>query len=74
LTRNAIESIERIIDKNREDMALRFDHSCELVEERIDVMESRLYSRFEAVEDSLAAAKQLIRQITASLQTGSRSA
>lgn len=69
LTREAIESIERIIWKNGDDVAVSIARSFERLEERIEAMESRLYSRFADLEDAMQEAKELIRESAPSLQT-----
>ena len=69
LTREAIESIERMIYKNGDEIAVSVARSCERLEERIDAMESRLYSRVAELEDKVEEAKELIKESALSLQT-----
>ncbi|MGA2175580.1 MAG: hypothetical protein ABSH38_11425 [Verrucomicrobiota bacterium] len=59
LTQDAIESIERIIYKSGDDLAVSVARSCERLEERIDGAESRLYSRFADLEDKLEAVEEV---------------
>jgi len=54
LTQSDLESIERIIYKNSDDIAVSIARSFERLEERIDAAEARLYSRFADIEDLLA--------------------
>ena len=51
-----LESVERIIYRNGDDVAVSIARSFERLEERIDVMESRLYSRFAEFEDRIPTA------------------
>jgi len=53
LNQRAIEGIERIINNYSEDIALRFDHSCELIAEQIEALESRLSARLTSVEKKI---------------------
>jgi hypothetical protein len=53
-----LESIERIVYKNSDDVAVSIARSFERLEERIDAMESRLYSRAADVEDRVEACRQ----------------
>lgn len=69
LPQQAIETIERMIYKNGDDIAVSIGRSFERLEERIDAMESRLYSRFADVEDKMEQAEELIRESAASLHT-----
>ena len=68
-TKQVIEGIERIIYKNGDDVAVSIARSFERLEERIDAMESRLYSRIADAEDKLEEAKELIKESSLSLQT-----
>jgi len=52
-TTKDLELIERIIYKNTDDLAVSIARSFERLEERIDAMESRLYSRLGDIEDKL---------------------
>jgi hypothetical protein len=53
LTQSDLELMERIIFKSGDDIAVSIGRSFERLEERIDGMESRLYSRFVELEDTL---------------------
>jgi hypothetical protein len=53
-----LESIERVIYKNGDDIAISIGRSFERLEERIDATESRLYSRLADVEDKIETAGQ----------------
>jgi len=48
-----LELIERVIYKNSDDVAVSIARSFERLEERVDAMESRLYSRLNDLEDTL---------------------
>lgn len=48
-----IEIIERIIYKNGDDIAVSIARSFERLEERIDMAESRIYSRIADVEQTI---------------------
>ena len=73
LTQGDIESIERIVWKCGDDVAVSIARSFERLEERIDGAESRLYSRFADLEDKMEEAKELIRESAPALRTaGSR--
>jgi len=73
LIQQAIESIEHIIYKNSDDVAVSIARSFERLEERIEAMESRLYSRFADLEDGMQEAKELIKESAPSLhKAGSR--
>jgi uncharacterized protein Yka (UPF0111/DUF47 family) len=72
-TQQVIESVERMIYKNADDVAVSVARSCERLEERIDGMESRLYSRIAELEDKVEEAKELIKESAPALRTaGSR--
>jgi hypothetical protein len=53
LSQKDLELIERVIYKNGDDLAVSVSRSFERIEERIDAMESRLYSRLDDLEDKL---------------------
>jgi uncharacterized protein Yka (UPF0111/DUF47 family) len=53
LSQKDLELIERVIYKNSDDLAVSVSRSFERIEERIDAMESRLYSRLNDLEDKL---------------------
>jgi len=53
LTQKDLELIERIVYKSADDVAVSIARSFERLEERIDAMESRLYSRLGELEDTL---------------------
>ena len=53
LSQKDLELIERVIYKNGDDLAVSVSRSFERIEERIDAMESRLYSRLNDLEDKL---------------------
>ena len=55
LDRKDLEQIESLIYKNGDDIAISIARSFERLEERMDSMESRLYSRIAEVEDKLEA-------------------
>jgi phage shock protein A len=59
LTQEAVESIERIIWKSGDDLAVSVARSFERLEERIDGAESRLYSRFADLEDKLEKVEEV---------------
>lgn len=53
LDQKDLELIERVIYKNGDDVAVSIARSFERIEERIDAMESRLYSRLAELDDKL---------------------
>jgi hypothetical protein len=53
LEQKDLELIERVIYKNSDDVAVSIARSFERLEERIDAVESRLYSRLAELEDKL---------------------
>ena len=53
LSKRDLELIERVIYKNGDDLAVSVSRSFERMEERIDALESRIYSRFADLEDKL---------------------
>jgi uncharacterized protein Yka (UPF0111/DUF47 family) len=59
LDQKDLELIERVIYKNGDDIAVSIARSFERIEERIDAMESRLYSRLAELEDKLAPTPEL---------------
>ena len=48
---NMLETIERFIYKNGDDIAVSVSRSFERLEERVDGIESRIYSRLADMED-----------------------
>lgn len=52
LEQKDVELIERIIYKQGDDIAVSIARSFERLEERMDAMESRLYSRLSELEDT----------------------
>jgi len=54
LDQKDLELIERVIYKNGDDIAVSIGRSFERLEERMDAMESRLYSRLSELEDKIA--------------------
>ena len=48
-----LELIERVIYKNGDDIAISIGRSFERLEERIDVVESRIYGRLSEIEDAV---------------------
>ena len=55
LEQSDLEHIERIIYKGNDDIAVSIARSFERLEERMDSVESRLYSRLSDVEDKIEA-------------------
>ena len=53
LSRKDLELIERVIYKNSDDIAVSITRSFERLDERIDALESRIYSRFAYLEEML---------------------
>ncbi len=53
-----VELIERIIYKNGDDVAVSIARSFERLEERIDSVESRIYSRLSDIEDKIEVTRQ----------------
>jgi len=58
LEQKDIEIIEKIIFKNGDDIAVSISRSFQRLEERLDVMESRLYSRLADTEDKIEGCRQ----------------
>ncbi|MDQ2933180.1 MAG: hypothetical protein M3Q80_02250 [bacterium] len=58
LDQKDFELIERIVYKNSDDIAVSISRSFERLEERIDAMESRIYTRLAEVEDRLESNRQ----------------
>ena len=58
LEQKDIELIERVIYKNSDDIAVSIARSFERLEERLDAVESRLYSRLADVEDKIEGSRQ----------------
>lgn len=52
------ELVERIIYKNGDDIAVSIGRSFERLEERVDAVESRIYSRLSEIEDKIEASRQ----------------
>ena len=55
LTENDLKQIERVIYKNSDDIAVSIARSFERLEERMEAIESRLYSRIAELEDKIEA-------------------
>ena len=53
LIQKDLEQIERMIYKNSDDIAVSIARSFERIEQRIDAMESRLYSTLNDLEDMI---------------------
>ena len=60
LTPGDLEFIERLVNKDTGDIAVALGRSFERLEERIDAVESRLYSRLSDLEDKVEASRQAI--------------
>ncbi len=58
LDQKDLELIERLIYKNADDVAISIARSFERLEERIDTMEARLYTRISEVEDRMESGRQ----------------
>lgn len=58
LEQRDLESIERIIYKQGDDVAVSISRSFERLEERIDAAESRIYSRLSDLEDKVETSRQ----------------
>ncbi len=58
LEQKDLEIIEHLIYKNADDIAISIARSFERLEERVDSMESRLYSRLSELEDRIEAGRQ----------------
>lgn len=57
-----LESIERVIYKNGDDIAVSIGRSFERLEERIDAAEARIYGRLAEIEDKVAACEHNLNQ------------
>ena len=58
LEQKDLESLERVIYRNGDDIAVSIGRSFERLEERIDAAEARIYSRLSEVEDKVEASRQ----------------
>ena len=58
LEKKDLECIEGLIYKNCDDIAISIARSFERLEERMDAMESRLYSRICEIQDLLEADRE----------------
>jgi len=58
LSQRDLEMVERVIYKNGDDIAVSIGRSFERLEERVDAMESRIYSRLGEIEDNLDDIKE----------------
>jgi len=58
LEQKDVELIERVIYKNGDDIAVSIGRSFERLEERIDAVESRMYSRLSDLEDKVESCHQ----------------
>ena len=58
LDKTDLELIERVIYKNGDDIAVSIARSFERLEERMDAMESRIYSRMADLETTTEGARQ----------------
>ncbi len=69
-----IEVLERLIIKNSDDIAISIARSFERLEERIDAVESRIYSRISELEDRVEASRQdisdMLGQLRDEMRTG----
>ena len=63
-----IEVLERLISKNSDDIAISIARSFERLEERIDAVESRIYSRISELEDRVEASRQDISDMLGQLR------
>jgi hypothetical protein len=57
------EQMERMIYKNGDDVAVSFGRCFERLEERIDAVESRIYSRLADIEDKIREELMAVRLI-----------
>jgi len=56
LTQGDLERIERLIFKNGDDLAVSVARALERLEERIDGVDTRIYSRLADIEDQITGA------------------
>jgi hypothetical protein len=52
-----LEQIEKIINGRSDDLAVALSRSFERLEERIDAIEARMYTRLVEIEDTIKAIK-----------------
>ena len=69
LEKQDLESIERILYKTGDDVAVSIARSFERLEERIDAAESRLYTRMADLEDRIEGSRQDIADQIAETRT-----
>lgn len=62
LDQKDLETIERLVYKNADDIAVSIGRSFERLEERIDAAEARLFSRLSDMEDRVEATKQQVAE------------
>jgi hypothetical protein len=53
-----LELIERLIYKNSDDVAVSIARSFERLENRVDMLESRIYTRISELDDKIDASRQ----------------
>ena len=58
LEQKDMDCLERFIYKNSDDIAVSIGRSFERLEERIDAVESRIYSRLNDLEEKIESARQ----------------
>ena len=68
LDQKDLELVERIVYKNGDDIAVSIARSFERLEERMDAMESRIYSRMADVEVATEGSRQDILEAVADLR------
>jgi hypothetical protein len=72
LEQKDLEMIERTIYKNGDDIAISIARSFERLEERIDAVEARLYSRLAELEDTIEASRQSLADTLGEIRTDIR--
>ncbi len=58
LEQKDLETIERLIYKNADDIAVSISRSFERLEERIDASEARIYARLAEIDDRVESSRQ----------------
>ena len=58
LSQGDLATIERLVSRSADDIAISIGRSFERLEERIDAMESRTYARLSDIEDKILEAQE----------------
>ncbi len=70
LDQKDVELLERLMNKNSDDIAVSISRSFERLEERIDAAESRTYARLAEVEDKVESSRQDLSDTLGEIKDG----